>query len=105
MYYTRNNGPLSVSSCCFNAALLFTINNSDFYHFFLRDWWLPIHRSHAQTIAGAIRDTNRMSRIDVLTIYYDVIYRLYLKEVGILTQTRPRGYKTFFMLNSAEHEI
>ena len=29
------------------------------------------------------------------------MYRIYLQD----RDTRPRGYKTFFMLNSAEHEI
>ena len=41
----------------------------------------------------------------MLTIYYDGIYMHDLKEVDISAQTRPRGYETFFMLNSVEHEI
>ena len=36
---------------------------------------------------------------------YAWITRELLQAYVICTHTRPRGYKTFFVLNSAEHEI
>ena len=47
----------------------------------------------------------------VFLIGYDILFEMFrdiftnLKSTTVENGIRPRGYKTFFMLNSAEHEI
>ena len=40
----------------------------------------------------------------ILTLLYRTLWGNYI-GTQMLDTIRPRGYKTFFMLNSAEHEI
>ena len=63
---------------------------------------LPIHRHSADHILLGLMGILSLFKV-ILKIEFRTFH--YLSRIDASKQIRPQGYKTFFMLNSAEHGV